>query len=422
MSAPVCGGYALSIEGNLVSKPYVDMTIDIMKAFSGIVEHDGAAHVYHVVPMQYDTREYAVEGDYSSAGYFFALAALSKQTITVKNVRRNSLQPDKKILDVFERMGAHIERTENEVTITGAGIIPLTIDMLEFPDQAQTLAVTAAFAQGVTVLTNVQSLRVKETERVKAIENELAKMGIKTESTHDALTIYGGAPHRARISTYGDHRMAMSFSVAGAVLNDMEIEEPSVVEKTFPTFFECMQGVGLESTLALPKNIVLIGMRGAGKTTIGKKIAEHFGVAFADTDSVLVERNGITIPDMVRAHGWDYFRDKETEVVIAEAEQGGRVLATGGGAVLRPQNVAALRRTGITILLTAPVQTLVERIQGDSNRVALTNEATLADELTVVLEQRKDVYKASADYVVDTTGKTEPQVVSEILQLLTPHL
>ncbi|MFM2415229.1 MAG: hypothetical protein RI911_922 [Candidatus Parcubacteria bacterium] len=422
MSAPVCGGYSLTIGGALVSKPYVDMTVDIMKAFSGIAAYDADTQVYHVVPMQYDAREYTVEGDFSSAGYFFALAALTQSTIVVKNVRKDSLQPDKKILDVLAEMGACVVYGDNEITVTGSGVKPMSVDMLEFPDQAQTLAVLAAFASGKTILKNVHSLRVKETERVKALEGELAKMGIKTESTHDTLTIYGGSPHAASISTYGDHRMAMSFSVAAGVLDGMEIEDPHVVEKTVPEFFELLHQVGIDARSTQMRNISLIGMRGSGKTTIGTMIARYLVMPFVDTDSLIVEKNDSSIPDIVRTHGWNYFRDREAEVVHSIAAGHGQLIATGGGAILRPENVAALKKNSTVILLTAPVDVLVARIQGDTNRVALTSEKTLTDELTKVLTDRKHLYESTADFEVKTEGKTEQEVFKEILQLLATQL
>jgi 3-phosphoshikimate 1-carboxyvinyltransferase len=117
--------------------------------------------------------------------------------------------------------------------------------MTSCPDQAQTLAVLTAFAKGETKIRGIGSLRVKETERVIAIERELKKMGIATQSTKDTLTIYGGKPHSAVIETYGDHRMAMSFAVAGSVLSGMEICEPEVVNKTFPEFWEKLKQVGV---------------------------------------------------------------------------------------------------------------------------------------------------------------------------------
>ena len=145
------------------------------------------------------------------------------------------IQADRKFLNILARMGNEINVSDHEVTIIGKQILPLSLDMEDCPDQVMTLAVLAAFAQGVTHIAGVRSLRVKETERILAIRQNLQKMGIRTEDTHDTLTIYGGSPHAAEIDTYNDHRMAMAFAVAGMV-----IRHPEVVNKTFPTFWEVL--------------------------------------------------------------------------------------------------------------------------------------------------------------------------------------
>ncbi len=246
MAAPLADGLTITVSGQQISQPYIDMTISSMKAF-GVTVSNTSYTAYHVLSDQsYSTNSYLIEGDYSSAGYFFALATLTRSTVTLHNLSADSAQADKKLLEILALMGSEINVQESSVTIQGSGVRALTIDVISFPDQAQTLAVLAAFAQGTTVLQGVQSLRVKETERVVAVQQELAKMDIKTEATHDTLTIYGGNPKPAIIDTYGDHRMAMSFAVAGGVLPGMEINDPDVVGKTFPTFWKKLQQIGID--------------------------------------------------------------------------------------------------------------------------------------------------------------------------------
>ena len=189
---------------------------------------------------------YTIEGDYSAAAYFFAIAALTHSTITVQILNPRSVQGDRLFLDVLKEMGNTVIYGKNGVTLRGSGVKPLPkVDMLRMPDQAQTLAVLTAFAEGKTTLTGIRSLRVKETERVRALQTELKKMGIKTESTQDTLTIYGGNPKPAIIDTYNDHRMAMSFAVAGAKLSGIKINNPEVVNKTFPQFWDVLQRAGV---------------------------------------------------------------------------------------------------------------------------------------------------------------------------------
>jgi len=218
-------GLRIHLQGPLVSMPYVDMTAAFMREAG--VEVSGE---YRVPPLQrYQKKQYEIEGDFSSAGYFFAIAKLTKSTITVENLNPNSLQADRQFLGVLEKMGT--------------GIAALDVNMEDCPDQVMTLAVLAAFAKGVTRISGVRSLRVKETERVVALKTELGKMGIRTEDTHDTLTIYGGEPRAAEINTYGDHRIAMAFAVAGMRLPGMVIRHPEVVRKTFPNFWDVLRGL-----------------------------------------------------------------------------------------------------------------------------------------------------------------------------------
>jgi len=238
MIAPFLNGLKIRLQGDLISKPYVDMTIQAMHDWGINVSQmeDGG---YHIPKGQfYQKRQYVIEGDFSSAGYFFAIAALTQSVLTLKNLNPASAQADRKFLNILAKMGNKIIMNDHGITIMGKQILPLTLDMEDCPDQVQTMAVLAAFAKGVTKITGVRSLRLKETERVEALKNELAKMGIKTEDTHDTLTIYGGNPQAATIDTYGDHRMAMAFAVAGTKLSGMKICHPEVVNKTFPKFWD----------------------------------------------------------------------------------------------------------------------------------------------------------------------------------------
>lgn len=237
-------GFTLHIQGPLISKSYADMTLSCMQDWGVKIlkREDGS----FVVPenQSYRKREYVIEGDYSSAGYFFAIAALTQSTITVENLNPTSAQADRKFLDILEKMGNVVRYEENKVTVKGKQVTALNVDMENCPDQVMTLVVLAAFAKGVTKISGVRSLRYKETERVVALKKELAKMGITTEDTHDTLTIYGGAPHAAEIDTYNDHRMAMAFAVAGMRLEGVIIRHPEVVNKTFPTFWKILRSLG----------------------------------------------------------------------------------------------------------------------------------------------------------------------------------
>lgn len=246
MIGPVIDGIEISVMGKQISKPYIDMTIDLMNYFGVKVENQDYKRYVVAVGQRYICKDYKVEGDYSSAGYFLAIAALTKTTLILKNLNPNSRQADKNFIGIITQLGSEIKFEGNDLIITGNGVKTLNVDMENCPDQAQTLAVLLAFAKGRSTIMGIRSLRVKETERVLALQTELLKMGIKTESTIDSLTIFGGDPKSAEIDTYNDHRMAMAFALAGTVLDGMVINNPEVVTKTFPDFWEKLERVGVK--------------------------------------------------------------------------------------------------------------------------------------------------------------------------------
>lgn len=249
MCAPLCGFKKITTTNTSISKPYIDMTIDIMRNF-GVVTENNNYHEFIIKNNQkYVGIKYVVEGDYSSAGYFLAIAALTKSNFVLKNLNPNSAQADSRLIKIMEYMGSNMKYGKNKIEIKGRGVKAIEWDMIDFPDQAQTVAVLCAFAKGTSVLKGVQSLRIKETERVKAVENELAKMNIETHSTDDTLEIKGGMPVRAEIDTYSDHRMAMSFAVAGAEIEGITINDPDVVNKTFPDFWDKLNELGIKTNI-----------------------------------------------------------------------------------------------------------------------------------------------------------------------------
>lgn len=243
--SPLINGLTIEVIGNQISKPYIEMTIDMMKLFGVHVENENFKK-YQVSPNQrYAISAYTVEGDFSSAGYFFALATLTGSELILKNLNPYSKQADRHFLEILKKMGTEFKSNDLSLIVKGHGVMPIEVDMEDCPDQVQTLAVLTSFAKGKTVISGVRSLRIKETERVKALEHELFKMGIKTSSTKNELIIYGGDPKSATIDTYGDHRMAMSFAVAGAKLTGMKINNPEVVSKTFPDFWQNLEKIGI---------------------------------------------------------------------------------------------------------------------------------------------------------------------------------
>ncbi len=165
-------------------------------------------------------------------------------------------------------------------------------------------------------------------------------------------------------------------------------------------------------------NVVLIGYRGTGKSTVGKVLAARLGRTVVSTDEEIVKRAGRSIPDIVAERGWDHFRDLETQVCQELAALDGLVIDTGGGAILRPQNVEALKKTGTLFWLTASVDTIGKRIGGDTQRPSLTGTKSFIEEIQDVLRERMPKYRAAAHHVIETEGRSIVQVADEILARL----
>ena len=165
-------------------------------------------------------------------------------------------------------------------------------------------------------------------------------------------------------------------------------------------------------------NVVLIGYRGTGKSTVGKLVAERLGRVLVSTDVEIVKLAVQNIPEIVEQHGWEYFRDLETKICQDLAGRDGVVIDTGGGAILRSQNVEGLKRTGKLFWLTAPVETIAKRIGADTQRPSLTGTKSFLEEIQDVLRERTPKYQAAADYIIETCGKSAAQVADEILARL----
>jgi 3-phosphoshikimate 1-carboxyvinyltransferase len=232
------------IEGKMVSTPYVDLTLQVMRAFGADAAWIPQGSLRVAKGHPYRAREYAIEPDASAAAYPFCAAAIAGGSVRVEGVRSDSLQADWKLLDVLAEMGCTVERGEDSVTVRRPERAPLSgieVDMNEFPDAVLALAVVALFAQGTTRIENVANLRIKETDRLAALERELAKLGARATTGPDWLSIEPGPLRGAAIDTYDDHRMAMAFALAGLRVPGVVIREPRCVAKTWPDYFEALE-------------------------------------------------------------------------------------------------------------------------------------------------------------------------------------
>ncbi|MBI3379211.1 3-phosphoshikimate 1-carboxyvinyltransferase [Candidatus Gottesmanbacteria bacterium] len=229
--APFAKKDTVMIVEDLKSKPYVDITLDMMKTFGVEVEIDG--NIYKVKAGQkYKAQKYTVEGDYSSASYFFAAAAITNSKITVKNLNPNSVQGDKYFLEVLKQM--------NTKNLHG-----IDVNLENYPDIVPSVAIVAAKASGETRINNIKHLRTKESDRIQSVVSQLSKMRIKVKTTDDSMIISGGNLKGALIDTFNDHRIAMSMAIAGlAAKGETIINNAEVVNKSYPDFWKDLEKVG----------------------------------------------------------------------------------------------------------------------------------------------------------------------------------
>ena len=238
MAAPYAdASVELVVDGELVSKPYVTMTLEVMKAF-GVKVEPGDLSRFPIDRGVYRGQKYSIEPDASAASYFFAAAAITGGEITVEGLSRDSLQGDVAMVDLLEKMGCTAVWGANSVTVRGAPLRGITTDMNAISDTVQTMSAVALFADGPTTITGVAHIRHKETNRISAVVTELRKLGAEVDEFADGLTIHPGPLHGAEIDTYDDHRMAMSMALAGLRVPGGVIRDPDCVRKTYPEYFK----------------------------------------------------------------------------------------------------------------------------------------------------------------------------------------
>ncbi|MCK5542423.1 MAG: 3-phosphoshikimate 1-carboxyvinyltransferase [Desulfobacterales bacterium] len=236
-------GLEIQLKGTPVSTPYIDLTISIMEMFN-VKANKNESGEYIVLPNQkYIAGDFTIEPDLSNAGYFWSAGAISKQKVKVLNVSKNSLQGDLELAYILEKMGCSLLMENDGISICGNNLKGIEVDMSDTPDAVPALAVTAAYAKGITLIKNIGHLREKECDRIDAVANELRKMKIKVDTGNDWIKIHGGKPVGANIETYNDHRIAMAFSIAGLITEDIVIEDENCVAKSFPSFWDVFESL-----------------------------------------------------------------------------------------------------------------------------------------------------------------------------------
>ncbi|GAM89390.1 hypothetical protein ANO11243_074270 [Dothideomycetidae sp. 11243] len=437
----MCAPYAkhpvtLRLVGDkVISQAYIDMTIAMMATFGVHVSKSKTeANVYHIPKQAYiNPKEYEVESDASSATYPLAIAAITGTTCTVPNIGSDSLQGDARFaVDVLRPMGCKVEQTATSTTVTGPPIghlCPLPdIDMEPMTDAFLTASVLAAVAQpnssGMTTtrIRGIANQRVKECNRIQAMEDELRKFGVVCRQFDDGLEIDGRGLdlHEAGVGIhcYDDHRVAMSFSVLALVApHPAVLDERECVGKTWPGWWDQLRqifGAQLQGTDPAKKSdkdltngvhpgnsersIVIIGMRGAGKTTTGGWMSRILDWPLIDLDTELENTIGMTIPELIKQRGWDEFRKEELTLIkrVLKEKPHHHVFATGGGIVETSEAREILqqytRQGGPVLHVTRDIQMVLDFLNIDKSRPAYV------EDLLGVWLRRKPWYEECSNY------------------------
>ncbi|BDZ68953.1 3-phosphoshikimate 1-carboxyvinyltransferase [Methanobacterium ferruginis] len=249
----------LKVVGEFKSRPYVEMTLDIMEKFGVHVQQE-QENQFHMENQNYLAQDYIIEGDYSSASYLIGAAAILNGNVTVKNLFHDSMQGDKVILDIVKKMGAEIKTKQDQIVIKGintekennptsrrelitGGLQGIDVNLENSPDLLPTVAALAAISKGTSHITGVEHARFKETDRVHTMALELGKLGVKVTEEKDGLIIQGGA-HGGVVESHGDHRLVMALTLVGLVTGGVRIQNASAYQVSFPNFPQVMEGLG----------------------------------------------------------------------------------------------------------------------------------------------------------------------------------
>ncbi|KAI0319998.1 Pentafunctional AroM protein [Amylostereum chailletii] len=439
--------------GQVISQPYIDMTIAMMRTFGVNVVREADAegkllNVYTIPQTSYQNPEnYNIESDASSATYPLAIAAITGSECTITNIGKASLQGDARFAkEVLEPMGCTVVQTDTETTVKGPPVGTLKalgkIDMEPMTDAFLTASVLAAVAIGAplsgrelgdenpvttTRIVGIANQRVKECNRIQAMIDQLAKFGIETKELEDGLEVYGlpisELKEGVSVHCYDDHRVAMAFSVLGAAVKDTIIEEKRCVEKTWPNWWDDLEnkiglkveGVELSATNAhasasgpatsgAPPSVVIMGMRGSGKTYIGELAAASLGWHFIDADAAFEKKHPIGVHAFVQQHGWPAFRAEETAFLhdLLALHPTRTVISLGGGIVETPAARDALKAYaksgGPVVHIVRDVNEVVTYLGAETSRPAY------GEPISVVFKRRQPWFEEcrSHEFINDT--------------------
>lgn len=401
--APALGHpFTVRLTGNRVSEPYLEMTLRMMER-AGIRIERPDTRTCRVFPGDYGAGSpegFAVEPDWSSAAFVLAAGFVSGQPLRVPD-----LLPPEESLQGDAAFGAMLE------ALSSGGEIE--IDLTRTPDLIAPLAACALYARGPVRIRGAAHTRIKECDRIAVLAGAFRKLGAAVSEHNDGLDLRpleSPPPGEVTLDDAGDHRMAMAWGVLSLRSPGIRAANPGCVTKSFPGFWETLERIRSAEPVRGP---VLVGMRGAGKTEIGHRLAAATGLRFVDADAELERRIGLGIPRIFEQYGEAFFRERERSLLLELLGEPGTVLATGGGAVLHDAVREALRGR-FTVWLHADPAVLAGRVRG-SDRPSLTGAPPEA-ELPGILAEREPLYRACARLTVDTGRAGSGEAVGEILR------
>lgn len=390
-------------EDKPTSLPYILMTIQLMAKFNIHVERHGLNRFVVPCGVYQNPSHIEIEVDASSATYLLAMAAVTQGTVSILGLGQQSLQGDANFFTLLQKMGCTATQSNNSTTVTGPsnGVLQsVNINMNSMTDAFMTAAALGAVACGITQITGISNQRVKESNRIKVMVTELQKIGIPSGELEDGMWVEGIGNwsfeekeqklKKVFISCHNDHRIAMSFTVLGCVLDQIIITDKECTEKTYPSFWDdCRNKLGLvfqsnliDHRVEMYKNIVdkeqppcvfIIGMRGCGKSIFGLKAAQTLQLRFIDMDVLLEQEWQESIPNFVTKNGWEQFRSDESQLLqkLITTKNNRTIVSCGGGIVESDLARMLLKNYSYVVYIERDLDSIISNLnqQYNSRRV-----------------------------------------------------
>ncbi len=368
-------GLRITIASTLASPGYVDLTKNVLNDFGiQVKKEENTFSVQHARCTS--PGNYVIEGDWSAAGAWAALAGITGGVISFEGMNDASAQSDRAIIGVMASLAKPGD---------------VTLDCTDIPDQVMNIAVRAAFRQGTVTVNGAANLRLKECDRLAVITSELKKAGIDIKEHPDGIIVRGSANAKQTSSVvldpHDDHRMAMAFAVLGSVRPGIRITNPRCVSKSYPHFF-----ADLRSVRSQTKPIAIVGMRAIGKSNLARRLASRLKLKFIDTDKAFERLHG-KIPEYVQKHGWDAFR-KEEERVVETSLHPGSIVSLGGGALESDRTRNVIKEKAVVIWMQATEGLILQRLKV-AKRPKLT-DLPIEQEVRVTMQRRDPQFRQVA--------------------------